>query len=116
MTFQILTAVSMKMTAFWDIAPCSVEIDRRLEVRTASIIGAMTEAVCISEKLVNFQQDYKALDPIRLASSISMLLILIKYWRFNLHYVALRAYELQVCLRVSPIAVCSVNSSYLRMS
>jgi hypothetical protein len=28
--FQIFTAASMKMTTFWDIAPCSlVEIDRR---------------------------------------------------------------------------------------
>jgi hypothetical protein len=30
MKFQVLTAVSMKMTAFWDIAQCSlVEVDRR---------------------------------------------------------------------------------------
>jgi hypothetical protein len=64
MTFQILTAVSMKMTAFWDIAPCSVEIDRRLEVRTASIIGAMTEAVCISEKLVNFNRTIRRYIPL----------------------------------------------------
>jgi hypothetical protein len=29
-SFQVLTAVSMKMTVFWDAAPCSlVEIDRR---------------------------------------------------------------------------------------
>jgi hypothetical protein len=28
--FQVLTAASMKVTAFWDIAPCSlVEVDRR---------------------------------------------------------------------------------------
>jgi hypothetical protein len=28
--FQVLTAASMKMTAFWDIDPCSlVEVDRR---------------------------------------------------------------------------------------
>jgi hypothetical protein len=28
--FQILTAASMKMTVFWNVAPCSlVEIDRR---------------------------------------------------------------------------------------
>jgi hypothetical protein len=33
----------MKMTAFWDIAPCGlVEVDRRLrEVCTASIVRAM---------------------------------------------------------------------------
>jgi hypothetical protein len=30
MRFQVLKAASMKMTVFWDIAPCSlVEIDRR---------------------------------------------------------------------------------------
>jgi hypothetical protein len=30
-TFQVLTAASMKMTAFWDVAPRSlVEVDRRL--------------------------------------------------------------------------------------
>jgi hypothetical protein len=30
MRFQVLTAASMKMTAFWDIVPCSlVEVDRR---------------------------------------------------------------------------------------
>jgi hypothetical protein len=34
--FQVLTAVSMKMTAFWDIAPSSlVEADRRF--RGASV-------------------------------------------------------------------------------
>jgi hypothetical protein len=27
--FQVLTAASMKMRAFWDIAPCSLVIDRR---------------------------------------------------------------------------------------
>jgi hypothetical protein len=28
--FKVLTAASMKMTAFWDIAPCSlIEVDRR---------------------------------------------------------------------------------------
>jgi hypothetical protein len=29
MTFQILTAVSMKMTTFWDIAPCRLVGNRR---------------------------------------------------------------------------------------
>jgi hypothetical protein len=29
-TFQVLMVASMKMTAFWDVAPCSlVEVDRR---------------------------------------------------------------------------------------
>jgi hypothetical protein len=28
--FQVVTSASMKMTVFWDIAPCSlVEVDRR---------------------------------------------------------------------------------------
>jgi hypothetical protein len=27
--FQVLTAVSMKTRAFWDVAPCSLEVDRR---------------------------------------------------------------------------------------
>jgi hypothetical protein len=31
MRFQILTAATVKRTAFWDIAPCCiVEVDRRL--------------------------------------------------------------------------------------
>jgi hypothetical protein len=31
--FQVLTVASTKMTAFWDIAPCSlVEVDRRFSV------------------------------------------------------------------------------------
>jgi len=29
--FQVLTAASMKMTAFWDIAPCSVVVQRRFK-------------------------------------------------------------------------------------
>jgi hypothetical protein len=30
--FHVLTAAGVKMTAFWDIAPCSVvEVDRRLK-------------------------------------------------------------------------------------
>jgi hypothetical protein len=29
MRFQVLTAESMKITAFWDIAPRSLEVDRR---------------------------------------------------------------------------------------
>jgi hypothetical protein len=31
--FQVLTAASMKMTVFWDVAPCSmVDTDRRFRV------------------------------------------------------------------------------------
>jgi hypothetical protein len=34
--FQVLTATSMKITVFWDVAPCSlVEIDLVSEVLTA---------------------------------------------------------------------------------
>jgi hypothetical protein len=40
--FQVLTAASLKMTAFWDVAPCSVvEIGRRFRDATASIMKAM---------------------------------------------------------------------------
>jgi hypothetical protein len=31
--FQVLTAASMRIRAFWDVAPCSlVEVDRRFRV------------------------------------------------------------------------------------
>jgi hypothetical protein len=51
MRFQVLTAASMKMTVFWDFAPCSlVEIDRRFR-------GAlMMEAASTSETSVNFYE------------------------------------------------------------
>jgi hypothetical protein len=43
------------MKAFWDIAPCTVvEIDRVSEVRTASTIAVMMEAVRTSETSVYF--------------------------------------------------------------
>jgi len=29
MRFKVLTSASMKMTAFWDIAPCSLVIEDR---------------------------------------------------------------------------------------
>jgi hypothetical protein len=39
MIFQILTAASMKITAFWNVAPCSLaEVTDVLEVLAASII------------------------------------------------------------------------------
>jgi hypothetical protein len=39
--FQVLTATSLKMTAYWEFAPCSlVEVDVS-EVLTAPIIEAM---------------------------------------------------------------------------
>jgi hypothetical protein len=47
--FQVLTAASMKMAVFWDVAQCSlVEIDRRFRGLTAFVIRAialMMEAV-----------------------------------------------------------------------
>jgi hypothetical protein len=55
MKFQVLTAESMKMTAFWDIAPCSVvQVNHVSEMRTASIItiALMMEAVRASETSV----------------------------------------------------------------
>jgi hypothetical protein len=37
--FQVLTAAGMKMTVFWDVAPCSlVKINDFLEVLTVFII------------------------------------------------------------------------------
>jgi hypothetical protein len=50
MIFQVLTATSMKMTVFWDVAQCSlVQIDRRFR-------GGIIEAVSTSETSVNFYQ------------------------------------------------------------
>jgi hypothetical protein len=55
--FQVFMAVSMKMTVFWNVAPCSlVEIDRRF--RGAYYLhhqGALImEAVNTSEMSVSF--------------------------------------------------------------
>jgi hypothetical protein len=48
--YQVLTAASVKVTVFWDIAPCSlVEIDRRFR-RTIALM--MMEAESISEESV----------------------------------------------------------------
>jgi hypothetical protein len=42
-SFEILTAASVKMTAFWDIAPYSpVKLTDVSEVLTASVIRAMS--------------------------------------------------------------------------
>jgi hypothetical protein len=59
MRFQVLTAVSMKMTVFWDVVPCSLaKFTDISEVLTAFIISLMTEAVSTSQKKVIFlQQD-----------------------------------------------------------
>jgi hypothetical protein len=46
---------SVKMTVFWDVAPCSLtEIDQGFRGASASIIGAMMEAVSTSQTLVSF--------------------------------------------------------------
>jgi hypothetical protein len=45
--FQVLTAARMKMTVFWDVAPCSlIEFDRCFPM----------EALSTSEKSVNFYE------------------------------------------------------------
>jgi hypothetical protein len=47
---------SMKVTASWDVAPCSlVEVDVS-EVHTASIIRVMMEAVHIFEMSIYFHE------------------------------------------------------------
>jgi hypothetical protein len=48
----------MKVIAFWDIAPCSpVEVERRLELLTASIFRVlMMEAVRSSKTSVFFEK------------------------------------------------------------
>jgi hypothetical protein len=58
MRYQVLTAASMKMIVFWDIAPCSpVVADHISEVRTASIFRAMMmEAVRKSETSVYYNE------------------------------------------------------------
>jgi hypothetical protein len=52
MRFQLLMAASMKMTAFWDIVPCTIVS----EVHTAFIITMMMEALCTSEMSVYFYE------------------------------------------------------------
>jgi hypothetical protein len=58
--FQVLTAASIKITAFWNVAPCSlVDVYRRSEVLAASIIRAMST----SETSVNFYQTTRRNNP-----------------------------------------------------
>jgi hypothetical protein len=57
--FQVLIVASMKMTASWNVVPCSlVEVYHRSEVLASSVIRAVMviEAVNTSETLVNFHQ------------------------------------------------------------
>jgi hypothetical protein len=55
-TFEVLTAMSMKTAVFSDVAPCSLKDTNILEKLTASIMRVITlkmEAVSLSETLVN---------------------------------------------------------------
>jgi hypothetical protein len=58
MRFQILTVTSMKMTAFWDIAPCNLtEVDRRFrDVYCPIVMTLIMEAVRTSETSVYFKE------------------------------------------------------------
>jgi hypothetical protein len=54
---SVLTATNMKMTVFWDVAPCSlVEINRRFGDAYCHIIVLMMEAVSTSETSVKLYQ------------------------------------------------------------
>jgi hypothetical protein len=50
-TFQVLVAVTLKMRAFWDIAPCLLFRVDILEVHTA-VITMLMEVLCTSETCV----------------------------------------------------------------
>jgi hypothetical protein len=55
--FWVLTAENLKMTAVWDIAPCSIDEVNVSEVHTAFIIRAMMmEAERTCEMLVYFKE------------------------------------------------------------
>jgi hypothetical protein len=61
--FEVLTAVSTKMTVFWVVAPCSlVEVYQRfrgpcyLHHQGDCLIALMMDAAWTSETLVNFYQ------------------------------------------------------------
>jgi hypothetical protein len=57
MRFQVLTAASIKLTVFWDVAPCSpVETDRRFRGAYCLWAALMMEAVSTSETSVNFYE------------------------------------------------------------
>jgi hypothetical protein len=53
---QVLTAASMKMAVFWDVAPCSlVEVMFQRYLLPPSSIALMMDAANTSETLVNYQ-------------------------------------------------------------
>jgi hypothetical protein len=63
--FEVLTAASIKMAAFWVAAPCSL-LEVVSEVLAASIIRAivlMMEAARTPEALVNFYQTTRRYNP-----------------------------------------------------
>jgi hypothetical protein len=62
--FQVLTAASMKMTAIWDVAPCSpLNWTDVSEARTASNIWVMLQAVRSSVTLVYFKKTTRCYIP-----------------------------------------------------
>jgi hypothetical protein len=57
MTFYVLTAASMKMAAFWDIAPCRfIEVYQRFGGAYSLVIAMVMEVVRTSETLVCFNE------------------------------------------------------------
>jgi hypothetical protein len=61
--FQVLTAASMKMTIFWDIAPCSLVEVTDVSKVLAAIIALMMEKTSTSETSVNFYQSTRRNNP-----------------------------------------------------
>jgi hypothetical protein len=56
-TFQVLTAASMKFRVFWDVALCSLdEVERCFRDMHGLVIALMMEEVCTSETSVHFNE------------------------------------------------------------
>jgi hypothetical protein len=52
---QVLTAVSMMITVFWDVSPCSLtEVHRLFRMLAASVIALIMEASSASETPIDF--------------------------------------------------------------
>jgi hypothetical protein len=66
--FYVLTAASIQMAAFWDVAQCS-PVEVVSEVCTASIVAVMIEAVRNSKTLVCLHETCTVLHPRKLTSS-----------------------------------------------
>jgi hypothetical protein len=71
--FQVLMSASMKMTGFWDVAPCSL-----VEVYWRLLITLMMEAASISETSVNFCQTTQC-DRRQSSSIYHHLIIIVNY-------------------------------------